>query len=128
MALDISKLQNVVKSTNGEIQARCPACAAVGLDTKSEHLKVFTDGKYACASNQGDSEHRKEIFQLVGIPSGGAARVGQISVNTFKVQESTVVMDLSTFPRFSRVRGKPKVASKDFDATKPVDGETTAAP
>lgn len=105
MALDITKLQNVTKLPNNEIQARCPACGAAGLDKKGEHLKIFADGKYACAANQGDKDHRKEIFNLVGIPINGGSRFGLVSVIPVKVEDSTVLMDLSTYPRFRR---KPK--------------------
>lgn len=106
MSLDLSKLQNVVKSANGEIQARCPACAAAGLDTKGEHLKIYTDGKYACAANQGDKEHSKLIFKLAGIAERKAI-VGTVPVKTFKVPDSTVIMDLAQFGRFAR---KPRDA------------------
>ena len=102
MALDTSKLQNVVKAANGEIQARCPACAAAGLDTKGEHLKIFVDGKFACAANQGDSAHRKEIHKLAGVPMNAVARTGQVTVNPIKVPEASVVMDLAKFSRFAR--------------------------
>lgn len=102
MALDQTKLQNVKKLTDGAIRARCPACAAAGKDTSGEHLKIYSDGRYACAANQGDKAHRKEIFRLVGIPISGAAHSGLISVNTLKIEASQVVMDLSDYSRFSR--------------------------
>lgn len=102
MALDHSKLLNVKKLANGEFQARCPACAEAGADTKGEHLKIYADGKFSCAANQGDKEHRKEIFKLAGIPMSGRSRSGLVSVNAFKAEESKVVTDLAAFPRFSR--------------------------
>jgi len=102
MALDIAKLLNVKKLAHGEIQARCPACAAAGADTKGEHLKIYSEGKYSCAANQGDKEHRKDIFKLVGVPMSGGSRSGLVSVNTFKAEESKVVTDLAAYPRFSR--------------------------
>lgn len=107
MALDISKLTNVVNLADGGIQARCPACAAAGGDAKGEHLKVFADGRYACAANQGDSEHSKEIYKLAGEHGKAVARTGRVSVDKFEVPDSTVLMDLSSYPRFSR---KPKKA------------------
>lgn len=101
MSLDLSKLQNVVTKANGEIQARCPACAAAGLDTKGEHLKVFVDGKYSCAANQGDKQHRKEIYRLAGKPDVPTVPE-KVSVKTFKVPDSTVIMELARFDRFAR--------------------------
>lgn len=102
MALDISKLQNVVKAANGDVQARCPACAAASGDTTGNHLKIFADGKYSCAAYQGDKAHRKEIHKLSGVPLNSVARTGQVAVNPFKVSEATVVMDLAKFTRFAR--------------------------
>lgn len=116
MALDITKLQNVEKLPNNEIQSRCPACAAVGLDKKGEHLKIFADGKYACAANQGDKDHRKEIFALVGIPMNGGSRFGLVTVVPAKVEESTVLMDLSNYPRFRR-KPKPESCPQTQDST-----------
>ena len=102
MALDTSKLQNVVKAANGDIQARCPACAAAGNDTQGNHLKIFADGKYACAAFQGDKGHRKEIHKLAGVPMNAVARTGQVTVKPLKVPEASVVMDLAKFSRFAR--------------------------
>jgi hypothetical protein len=65
--LDLNKLEKV-KTSNGKTIARCPACAEAGEDTDGKHLAIFTDGRYACVTHQGDREHRKRIFELVGIP------------------------------------------------------------
>lgn len=49
---------------------RCPACAAAGNDRRGDHffLSIAT-GKFGCGAFPGDSEHRREIFRLVGIKS-----------------------------------------------------------
>ena len=108
MSLDLSKLQNVVKQSNGEIQARCPACAAAGQDTKGEHLKIYATGRYACAANQGDKEHTKEIHKLAGVPFKSAASSGKLTVDTFITPPSKVLVDLAHVSRFSRKK-KPAV-------------------
>jgi len=97
MALDISKLENVVKKAAGKITARCPACAEDGADTKGEHLAVFSDGKFGCVVHPKDQKHRKRIHAL----AGGGEDNRKISVNLFKVKKSSVIMDLSAYPRFS---------------------------
>ena len=109
MALDTSKLENVVKKSDGMFTARCPACAEDGADTKGEHLAVFPDGKFGCVVNPKDKAHTKRIYAL--------AKNGQdnrkISVNAFKVKKSSVIMDLSEYPRFSNTTElhPPDVAS-----------------
>ena len=66
MPLVIDKLENV-REAHGKTIARCPACAAVGQDNTGNHLVIYDDGKYGCVVNPGDSEHRQQIFQLVGV-------------------------------------------------------------
>lgn len=66
MGIKIELLENRVDLPGGDVRARCPACAAEGHDAKGEHLMVFANGKFGCAKEPGDSEHRKEIFRLVG--------------------------------------------------------------
>lgn len=102
MSLDVSKLQNVVKSPNGEIQCRCPACAAAGCDTKGEHLKIYADGKYSCAANQGDKEHSKQIYKLAGLPFKQTASSGKLEVKAFVAPPPSVVVDLANEDRFKR--------------------------
>lgn len=104
MSLDVSKLQNVVKSPNGEIQARCPACAAAGADTKGQHLKIFADGKYACAANQGDKAHSKQIYKLAGAPFKKTSSSGKLEVKAFVAPPSEVLVDLASVDRFKRKR------------------------
>lgn len=66
MAIDITRLEKV-RHIGGKVIARCPACAAVGNDRRGDHLAILPTGKFACAASPGDSEHRREIFALVGI-------------------------------------------------------------
>ena len=66
MALDVSKLEKVVELASGALRARCPACAEGGGDRKGEHLLIYPDGKFGCCAHQGDCEHRKRIYALVG--------------------------------------------------------------
>lgn len=63
--LDLYRLEKVRHSV-GKITARCPACAEIDGDRKGNHLTIFLSGKFACAANPGDSEHRRRIFALVG--------------------------------------------------------------
>ena len=35
--------------------------------SQSRYLIIYPDGRYGCIANQGDSEHRKRIWQLAGI-------------------------------------------------------------
>ena len=71
----------------------------------------------------GDKLPEGELQEFVETETEGCS----IGPNTFKVQDSTVVMDLSAFPRFSKLRSKPKVAAQDLDATESSDEEDTAA-
>ena len=67
MSLNIEKLENVVRRDDGSIVAQCPACAGGGHDqTGRNHLVIYPDGKFGCAANAGDKNHRKRIFKLVG--------------------------------------------------------------
>ena len=66
MGLDLTKLENV-KTANGKTTARCPACKESGNDTTGEHLVIYPDGRFGCVVNEGNSEHRKRIYELVGI-------------------------------------------------------------
>ena len=66
MALQFDLLENARTTGGGRIQARCPACAEGGGDTKAEHLVVYPDGRFGCCLHPGDKQHRKRIFALVG--------------------------------------------------------------
>lgn len=68
--LEVSKLENV-KEIGNRIQSACPACRAVGRDTKGDNLIIFESGLFACASCQGDREHSAEILRMAGIKREG---------------------------------------------------------
>lgn len=75
--LDRVKLSNVVPRPDGSYNARCPACAEEGRDTKGNHLIVFPTGAFACVVFQGHTEqaskHRAVIVRLVGQRGSQAA-------------------------------------------------------
>jgi hypothetical protein len=65
--IDIARLEKV-RRTGTKIVARCPACAAAGGDRTGDHFYLDTaTGKFGCGACPGASEHRREIFRLVGI-------------------------------------------------------------
>lgn len=66
MSLDVKKLEKVRELANGVTQARCPACAEGGGDSKGQHLRIYADGRYGCCVHPKDAQHRKRIFALVG--------------------------------------------------------------
>lgn len=66
--LDLSRLERV-RETGGKIVAACPACREQGGDRSGRHLVIMSSGKFACAAFSGDAEHRRRIFELVGIMS-----------------------------------------------------------
>jgi Protein of unknown function (DUF3987) len=68
MPLDCTRLQKT-KRRGDKLIAQCPACAEAGGDRDGNHLAVFDSGAYACIVAQVDDEHRKRIFQLVGLPA-----------------------------------------------------------
>jgi hypothetical protein len=66
ISLDLARLENIKPQPDGSIRAACPACRSVGSDKSCNHLLIEPDGKFGCAKNPGDGEHRKEIFKLAG--------------------------------------------------------------
>jgi hypothetical protein len=59
------------KTAKGD-EYRCPSCALTGGDEGGQHLIVFNErGTFACAAYPGDREHRKEIWDEVGIKRNG---------------------------------------------------------
>jgi len=66
MGLQIDLLEKARTTGGGRIQARCPACAEEGGDTKGEHLIIYPDGRFGCCVHPGDKQHRKRIFALAG--------------------------------------------------------------
>ncbi|NBV87241.1 MAG: hypothetical protein EBS01_13505, partial [Verrucomicrobia bacterium] len=101
MSLDVAKLENVSRSNDGKITARCPACKNEGHDSKGNHLVVFDDGGFGCVKYMGDSGHRKEIAKLAGQAVGGPHQRGRITVSPFIAPVTTVILDLGCFERFS---------------------------
>lgn len=67
MPLDLARLEHVQHGAGGKVTARCPACAKNGKDRGGQHLVVFDDGRFGCAANPGDSDHRKQIYRLCGV-------------------------------------------------------------
>src|SRR3954453_16928398 len=66
MRLDLPRIKNMRDLGDGGCRGRCPACAQLGGDKKGEHLMIFPDGRFGCAANQGDEEHRRQIWRLAG--------------------------------------------------------------
>jgi hypothetical protein len=66
--LDLSLLEKV-KQTGGKTIARCPACAEEERDTAGDHLVIYPSGKFGCVAHEKDGEHRRRIFDLVGVKS-----------------------------------------------------------
>ena len=66
ISLDTARLENVKHLDGGAIRAACPACRTAGSDKSGEHLLIQAGGKYGCAANPNDREHRQEIFRLAG--------------------------------------------------------------
>jgi uncharacterized C2H2 Zn-finger protein len=65
-----SNLTNVVERADGSVVAQCPACAALGRDSKGHHLVVYENGAFGCIAFHGQSEearaHRREVARLAG--------------------------------------------------------------
>ena len=72
ISLDKARLENVKHLDGGAIRAACPACRKAGSDKSGEHLLIQPGGKYGCAANPNDREHRQEIFRLAGIKTAPA--------------------------------------------------------
>jgi hypothetical protein len=64
--IDIEQLESV-KIKTGKLIAACPACRSGGFDTAGNHLVVYEDGRFGCVANPDNTEHRKQIFELVGM-------------------------------------------------------------
>jgi len=78
MSLDLSKLESVLHLPDGDVRARCPACAEGGGDAHGErHLLIRADGRYGCCANPGDKAHRRRVFQLAGGRSTRASSRGK---------------------------------------------------
>jgi len=64
--IDLEKLGSRRK-VGDRVIARCPACAEDEADKKGEHLVIYPDGRFGCIANQGDSDHRRRVWELVGV-------------------------------------------------------------
>ena len=115
MSLDTARLENVKHLDGGAIRAACPACRKAGSDKSGEHLLIQAGGKYGCAANPNDREHRQEIFRLAGIktaPTLATNGSGKCIVATYDYH------DASGKVVFQVVRYQPK----DFRQRRP-DGK-----
>jgi len=65
MALNFQLLTHVRPCPGGH-RAACPACREEDGDRHGNHLFVGEDDRFGCAAFQGDGEHRRRIFALVG--------------------------------------------------------------
>ncbi len=65
--IDLTRLLKV-RRTGSKVVAQCPACHAAGNDRSGEHFYLnAATGKWGCGCLPGDTEHRREIFRLIGI-------------------------------------------------------------
>lgn len=80
MPLDLNRLEKVRHMPGGRIEARCPACAAGGGDSKGTHLRIAVNGSFCCVVNPGAGGkwHRKEIFSLAGYRDNREKRLAPI--------------------------------------------------
>ena len=71
--IDVNRLE-IVKHSQGGVTARCPACAEYGSDNTGNHLHIFPDGRFSCILHTGQlgHEHRRRIYQLVGVRGSSA--------------------------------------------------------
>ena len=123
MSLDPKKLENVRELANGGMQARCPACAEGGHDRSGEHLRIYPDGRFGCAVNPKDREHRKRIFALAG---DNAARPMTVKVQSGKVhvaEARSVASSLTGMLRTLRT-GVSKSESRGAVETITISSET----
>lgn len=69
--VDVSKLENVARNSDGSITCGCPACLEQGNDTKGKnHLRVWPNHAFNCVVDNS-KEHNARILQLVGTESDG---------------------------------------------------------
>lgn len=75
--INFNKIKNMKTKEDGSKVGQCPACAAVGHDSKGEHLFVSSSGAFGCIANSGDKEHNKLIFELLGSQTEEKASTGR---------------------------------------------------
>jgi len=121
MSLNLNKLEKVRHLANGNIEARCPACAEGGHDRKGEHLLIKSDGRFGCCANPKDREHRKRIFALAGdtAPRSIKVKVAGVSVAAPAVMSGV----LGRLGRVFASRAKPATTSDASDGVNEVRSE-----
>ena len=130
MSLNTEKLENV-KHKELCISARCPACAERGNDNKGNHLFLDEQGRFSCVIYPAEIgiEHRKRIFELVGIKDGNdkpyssqqnkVIKVKKVERNTGKVIKSNILGHLGrvnqTHARKEKNDTKDSINKKDSE-------------
>ena len=67
-----SRLERLRQNPDRTWQARCPACAAEGCDTKGEHLRVWPSGAFRCAKVGDARPHNLAIRAFLYEGADGA--------------------------------------------------------
>lgn len=66
MKLDLARLVNVKRQSDGSVVAQCPACAAEGQDRAGRnHLRVWRTGAFHCILKSEDPHHNAQIRALL---------------------------------------------------------------
>jgi putative DNA primase/helicase len=122
--LDETRLENVKLRHGGGFTSQCPACFEDGHDKTGNHLVIFRGGSFACVQYPGNDgiEHRKRIFELVGIPDKPAKKKSPCGFPTLELaiqyQERKLKMKATRRDwynqRFLVVRLDPEKGRKEF--------------
>jgi|TARA_B100002003_G_scaffold220220_1_gene222421 hypothetical protein len=90
MSLKLKSIENI-KYQGSRTIARCPACAEQGHDNKGNHLSIDEQGRYSCVMHLGEAgkEHRKRIYELIGIKNGKEKSPSMSYNKVIKVKEVT---------------------------------------
>jgi len=96
MSLNLTKLEKVVEKSDGEVEARCPACAEQGSDKTGNHLIVYPNGSFGCVANPGDKEHNKAILRHAGSGFATVPEFPRLKINRF---HSPPVQTILVLPR-----------------------------
>lgn len=65
-SIDLNRLEKVRERRNGCYIFRCPTCAEQNGDKKGEHGILYPSGAFCCIAHQGDKDHNRRIWELVG--------------------------------------------------------------
>jgi len=120
----------------GKILSECLSPASLiltGLDfahregTGTDTFPLIPDKKFGCVKYEKDAEHRKLIQALAGDGKRQAHVQSKLTVHAFKVQESSTVLNLGNYPRFSKTvrRQWPPVGQQ---ANEPNEGPIEEVP